>query len=168
MPRRRVNFARIHARNDALAWAAIHSRPAPTHDQFGLRYSGRPANFEELAEAVHQRGQEFDFALSHFLDEFYLFRRPSFFQKEPPASFGPKDRAFLAATAEFLCHEFGFEPPAWASREEYRLPAEWDYITDIPEFPEALRSRVAARRERATPEFLRHGIIFESRGLLRL
>lgn len=166
--RRHLNFARIHARNDALAWAAIHSRPALTHDQFGLRHSGRPANFEELAEAIHERGQEFDFALSHFLDEFYLVRRPCFFAQEPPASLSQKERAFLAATAEFLCREFAIEAPAWINREEYRLPVEWDYITDIPEFPESLRDRVAARRERATPEFLRHGIIFESRGLLRL
>jgi len=168
MPRRHLNFARIHARNDALVWKAIRTRPLPKHANIGLAYSRRPGDFEELGVAVNERGEDYGYAFAHFLDEFYLFRRPSFFAKEPPASFSPKRRAFLAATAEYVSREFGREAPAWTSKPEYFLAEEWDFITDMPEFVEELRARVDRRRERATPEFLRHNIIYEARGLLRL
>src|ERR1700733_14706557 len=115
---------------------AIRTRPLPKHATMGLRFSRRPCDFEELAVAVFERGDEFGYAFAHFLDEFYLFRRPSFFAKEPPASFRPKDRAFLAATAEYLSREFGWEPPAWTAKPEYHLDEEGDFITDMPEFVE--------------------------------
>jgi len=92
----------------------------------------------------------------------------SFFAVEPPASLPTKERAFLAAMTEFLCHEFDLPVPAWTEKPEYFLAEEWDYVTDLEEFPEALRDRVAKRRERATPEFRRHNIIFEAQGLIRL
>jgi hypothetical protein len=168
VPRRRLNFAKIHARNDALVWKAIRTRPVPKHNNIGLAFSRRPGDFAELAIAVFQRGDEFGYAFAHFLDEFYLFRRPNFFEKEPPASFSAKERAFLAATAEYLSREFQWEPPAWTEKPEYFLPEEWDYVADLSEFPEELRPRIDNRRKRATPEFLRHGIIYEARGLLRL
>jgi len=38
----------------------------------------------------------------------------------------------------------------------------------MPEFVEELRDRVDGRRARATPEFLKHNIIYQARGLLRL
>lgn len=151
-----------------MVWNAIRTRPLPKHSNIGLKFSRRPGDFEELAIAVFERDDDYGYAFAHFLDEFYLFRRPSFFAKEPPPSFNPKDRAFLAATAEYLSREFGWEAPAWTSKSEYFLAEEWDYVVDLPEFPEELRLRIAHRRERATPEFLRHGIIYEARGLLRL
>jgi len=168
MARRRLNFAAIHARNDALAWEAIHSRKVPVNKHAGLAMSGRPANFQELADAVETSGQDYGFALSHFLDEFYLFRCADFFDIEPPTSLPAKERAFLAAMTEFLCHEFELPVPARTEKAEYFLEEEWDYVTELEEFPEELRDRVAKRRERATAEFLRHNIIFESRGLIRL
>jgi len=67
MPRRRPNFAAIHARMDALAWKAIHERKVPVDEHAGLAMSGRPANFQELADAVETSGQDYGFALSHFL-----------------------------------------------------------------------------------------------------
>lgn len=70
MTRRRPDFDKIHARNDALVWQAIRSRPAPTRYRLGLNFGGRPANFEEMSIAVHEWKQGFDYALSHFLDEF--------------------------------------------------------------------------------------------------
>lgn len=168
VPRRRPDFARIHARNDALVWKGIRTRPVPKHGNIGLRYSRRPGDFEELSVAVFQRGEEYGYAFSHFLDEFYLFRRRSFFAKEPPADFDRRDRAFLAATAEYLCREFSWDPPDWVNSPEFFLDEEWDYVADLPEFPEDLRPRITNRRKRGTPEFLRHNIIFEARGLLRL
>ncbi len=164
MARRRLNFAR----NDALVWKAIRTRPLPKHSNIGLKFSRRPGDFEELAIAVFERGDDFGYAFSHFCDEFFLFRRSSFFAKESPLSFNPHDRAFLAATAEYLSREFGWEAPTWVNKPEYFLPEEWDYVADLPEFPEELRDRIANRRERATPEFRRRNILFEGRGLLRL
>lgn len=168
MPRRRPNFAAIHARMDAVAWKAIHERKVPVRKHSGLAMSGRPANFQELVDAVKKRGQDYGFALSHFLDEFYLFRSGDFFDIEPPTSLPAKERAFLAAMTAFLCHEFDLPFPAWTEKPEYFLEEEWDYVTDLEEFPEELRDRVAKRREKAAPEFLRHNIIFASRGLIRL
>lgn len=168
MARRRLNFAKVYARNDALVWNAIRTRPLPKHSNIGLAYSRRPGDFEELGTAVLERGEDYGYAFAHFLDEFYLFRRPSFFAKKPPEEFGPRRRAFLAATAEYLSHQFGWEPPAWVNEPEYFLAEEWDFITAMAEFVEELRPRSANRRQRATPEFLHHNIIYEARGLLRL
>lgn len=167
MPRRRPDFAKIRARNDALVWRAIHSRPVPGHDRFGLEHSGRSGDFEELGRAV-ERGEVFGYAFAHFLDEFYLFRRPSFFAKEPPVAFPPRRRAFLAGVAEYLSNQFDLDPPEWIGKPEYFLSEEWDYVSDFEEFPEELRDRIDERRARATPEFLRRGIIYEARNLLRL
>lgn len=167
MTRRRPNFEKIHARNDALVWKAIRSRPIPKHSRIGLVHSGRPGNFEELGRAVAE-GQKYGYAFAHFLDEFYLFRQPSFFEREPPSEFDPHRRAFLAAVAEYLSHQFDWEPPDWTNKPEYFLTEEWDYLADFDEFPEELRNRIDSRRSRATPEFLRHNIIYEARNLLRL
>jgi hypothetical protein len=164
---RHVNFAAVHARNDARAWAAIHERPIPTDAHCGLALSGRPANYAELQQAV-ESGQDLGFAFSHFLDEFYLFRNASFFAVEPPPFFGFRLRAFLAAVAEFLCHEFSLDVPAWVDQPEYALSEEWDWTADLENFPDELRDRVAQRRDRATPEFRKHNIIYESRNLIRL
>lgn len=120
-------------------WEAIRSRPIPNSGHYGLGKSGRPANFDEMGTAVFDRKQDFDFALSHFLDEIYLFKNPHFLDREPPASFSQKDRAFLAATAEWLAGQFAWEPALWIDKPEYFLPEEWDYLADLPEFPEALR-----------------------------
>jgi hypothetical protein len=92
MPRRRLNFAAIKARNDAIAWKTIRSRPIPTSANFGLANSGRPANFVEIERAMVERGQDYGYAFDHFLDEFYLFRRASFFAEEPPTSFDTRRR----------------------------------------------------------------------------
>jgi hypothetical protein len=117
---------------------------------------------------VAEGGQEYGYAFAHFLDEFYLFRRGSFFTEEPPRSFSPRERAFLAAVAEFLSQEFGLPLPAWTEKPEYFLLEEWDWVSDIEGFPEALRVRIDGRRERATPAFRRRNILYEGRNLIRL
>src|SRR6185437_12015131 len=71
---------RLHARQRVRE--AIRSRPVPKHDNVGLKYSCRPGDDEELGIAVLDC-DHYRYAFAHFLDEFYLFRRPTFFAKEP-------------------------------------------------------------------------------------
>jgi hypothetical protein len=167
MSRRRLNFAAIRLRNDALAWRAIHARDYPQTEPRGLKRSGRPANYPELGEAIAV-GQDRSYAFAHFLDEFYLFRRASFFAAEPPKESPVKYRVFLAAVAEYLSHEFGLPVPEWTEKPEYFLSEEWDWVADDASFPEALKNRIDRRRERATPEFRRRNILYEGRNLIRL
>jgi hypothetical protein len=168
MIRRRPNFTAIKARNDAIAWKAIQSRPLPTSTHFGLANSGRPANFVEIERAMVEREQAYGYACDHFLDEFYLFRRQSFFAEEPPASLDRRRRAFLAAVAEFLSGEFQLPLPEWTEKPEYFLAEEWDWVEDQPDFNDELRARISRRRESATPAFRRRNILYEGRNLIRL
>jgi hypothetical protein len=39
--------------------------------------------------------KSFDTAFRDFLEEFYYFKRSSFFRYEPPKEFSPRERAFL-------------------------------------------------------------------------
>ena len=96
----------------------------------------------------------FEDAFYDFLDEFYLFQRVSFFEQEPPKEFKPETRAFLAATAEYLCRRFNLECPGWTRKPEYFLPKEIDLC--------------GRPRRFGTPEYKQHGILFSSRGLMRL
>ena len=69
--------------------------------------------------------------------------------------------------AEFLSHEFKLQVPTWTERPRYFLDEEWDWADD-GEMPQALRDRLPARRDRATPEFRRRNIVYEGRNLIRL
>jgi len=69
---------------------------------------------------------------------------------------GKQRRAFLAATTEYLCRRFKMKAPAWTKKPEYFLHEEWN--------PDDL----CHNRRRAAPEFKRHGILFQARGLIRL
>ena len=51
MVKRRPNFASIKARNDKLAWKAIHSRPIPSRPTVGWQRARRP-DYRELADAI--------------------------------------------------------------------------------------------------------------------
>jgi hypothetical protein len=151
-----------HARLDAIAWATIHSRPIPKSDPVP------PRNFAELGQA---EGPEFSEAVDTFLERFYSYRSrwgEKFFEVEPPLSFTPEYRAFLAAMTEFLCHEFNLPVPEWTENLEYFLGEEWDAALDLEEFPWVAVIPIEDRRERAAPEFLRRGIVFPSRGLIRV
>jgi hypothetical protein len=90
-----------------------------------------------------------------FLDEFHYFKRASFFRYEPPKEFSLRERAFLAATAEYLCRRFNLRCPAWTKKPEYFLEREWDKLG-------------FGNRRLGAPEYKHHGIIFCGRGLIRL
>lgn len=137
---------------DKIAWETIRNRPLPSSND---ELSGRPKNFAEL-EAMVRRGTDFDIALLSFLDEFYLHRSHSFFNREPGTYFSPNYRSFLAAVAEFLSVKFDLPHPLWVDKVEYSLPDDWnpfDFEVD---------------RESVDPIFLRHGVLVQSRSLIRL
>jgi hypothetical protein len=97
----------------------------------------------------------FEFAFHNFLDEFYYFKRPSFFRLEPPKEFSPQQRALLAATAEYLCRRFDLRCPKWTQKPEYVLKQEWNPLG-------------MTNRRKAAPEFKRHGVLYPGRALIRI
>jgi hypothetical protein len=149
--RRRLNFARIHARGDALAWATIDRR-VPASGPMGLGATGRAANFTQLEEVL-RRGTEYGYAFSEFLDEFYCFRRAEIFAEPPSDYFNLKQRAFFAALAEYMSIRLHLAVPDWVHASEFTLAEVWD--------------REATRAD-ADPVFLRHGIVYNVRNLIRL
>jgi hypothetical protein len=143
---------------DQVAWAVIQERSAPRGVAPGLRHGGRPSTFAEILRQMRD-GRSWEHAFAEFLDEFYRFKDPAFFANAPPKSFPKRRRAFLAATAEHLSRRFGLMPPAWTEEPEYFLRHEWSvgFGAASPE-----------TRKKAAREFLRRGIVFNSRGLIRL
>lgn len=144
---------------DRIAWRIIARKHADAGDKPG---GARLPNFPEIAYWM-KRGSvmsgtssmSFTDAFDNFLDEFYLFKRASFFRQEPPKEFSGRDRAFLAATAEHLCRRFHLRCPAWTEKPEYFLAEEWDVVE-------------LGNRRKSAPEFRRRGMIFAERGLIRL
>jgi hypothetical protein len=145
------------ARLDAIAWRTIHDRRRPKGEPTP------PRNFSELRPC---EGPEFSEMLNGFLDRFYWWKRPEALEFEPPLGFAPEYRAFLAAVAEFLCHEFNIPAPAWIAKPNYCLIVEWDAAADLEEVPWVLVIPIEERRAQAAPEFLSRNIIFPSRGLI--
>jgi hypothetical protein len=162
---RRLNFAKIHARNDALAWKAIRTRPRPKEPPRGIDHGGRPADLAELGRAVLM-GSEFWSAFESFLRNFYLYRDPSFLAKEPPEFLDRKIQAFLAGTVEFLAEQLDLAIPGWVEKPQYFLEEEWDYVSGLPEFPPELAVRIDNRRRRATAAFRHRNILYEGRNLI--
>jgi hypothetical protein len=159
--RRRLSAAMNNprAKFDRMAWASIKRRKASKGAKPGV---ARASNYPEILEWMKKgsvmwgsKSKSFDDAFHDFLDEFYYFKRASFFRQEPPKEFTQRQRAFLAATAEYLCRRFKLRCPAWTKKPEYFLDEEWDVL----EF---------GNRRKSAPEFRRHGIIFAARGLIRL
>jgi hypothetical protein len=152
-----------HAHLDAIAWRTIHERPLPKSDPVP------PRNFAELRQG---EGPEFAEAVDTFLERFYSHRSrcgEKFFEVEPPLSLRSEYRAFLAGMTEFLCHEFKLPVPQWTEKKnEYFLKTEWDAALDLDEIPWVAVIPIEDRRERSAPEFLRRGIIFPARGLIRV
>jgi hypothetical protein len=147
-----------HAHQDAIAWQTILDRPQ--HEPVGP-----PRNFAELRVC---EGVEFAEVLDGFLENFYSWRRASFFEHEPPTTFRPEYRAFLAALAEFLCTRYGLPVPPWTSKSAHVLNKEWDPILEMDEIPVTALMSIETLRERAAPEFRRRGILFAARNLIRV
>lgn len=146
-----------HAHLDAIAWRTAHDRPRPKGEP------NHPRNFGDLQPC---QGPEFSEMLSGFLNHFYWWKRPEFLEVEPSSDFAPQYRAFLAAVAEFLSHEFAMPVPDWVAKPAYYLDVEWDAAVDLEEIPFILIVPIDERRARAGPEFLRHNIVFPIRGLI--
>jgi hypothetical protein len=107
-------------------------------------------------------------AVDGFLGNFYSWRRASFFEFEPPVSFNPKWRAFLAAMAEFLCRKYDLPIPAWTEKPEYFLDVEWDAALAMDEIPVTALIPIEKLREQAAPEFRRRGVLFAARNLIQV
>jgi hypothetical protein len=130
----------------------------------GLHQSMRPSTYQELYELMELK-HDWELAWSEFRHEFYRFKSESFFAVPPPEGFSQEYQALLAGAAEFWCREFGLEPPAWIEEPEYFLDEWWTpwggHLSQEPE-------RVAERKSKADPAFLRRKIIFAARKVIAL
>jgi hypothetical protein len=81
-----------------------------------------------------------------------------------------RERAFLTAVAESFSIRFGLPVPPWVNEPEFTLAEEWDWDLSWEYCPaEFHEPQFAARRcVRADAVFLRHGIGYEVRNLVRV
>lgn len=87
----------------------------------------RPGTLAEVANLVRDRRQAFDFALSEFLDEFYLHpeRRQAMIDVEPLPLAAERQHAFLGAVGEHLARRWGLAIPAWTEHSSRFLKRPW-------------------------------------------
>ena len=162
-----------------IAWAMIDSLPQSSVQSAGLAHSGRPKSFQEFEKLI-KTGGYFERALSMFLDEFYQHRDPSFFAEPPSQQFSDIERAALAGAAEWLCHRYGYDVPAWTEEPEFFLKSERNWFDERdtsdqagadlqkvfnPEFIASIREESI---ERSAQEFLRRNLLFPVQGLCRV
>jgi hypothetical protein len=155
---------KTRAELDQLAWAIIEEQTPRKGLPPGYAASGRPSNFQELADMIAATG-DFELAWSEFCHEFYRYKSASFFAVEPPKSFSPERRAMLAGVAEYLSDRFGLPVPEWTSHREFFLDHVWDPWEDILPDMEQYRDE---RRARSHPAFLKRNVIYEPRNLISL
>jgi len=140
---------------DLMAWQIIKNHPPMRPSIPGIHHNGRPKNFAEIAEATTNTFP-FEMAFNSFLDEFYRHRTADFFTQEPGTEFPRPIRALLAATAEFLSLEFGLPHPEWTSKPDFTLPVLYDpYDFGLDE-------------QSSNPIFTKHGVLFQTKSLIRL
>jgi hypothetical protein len=164
---------------DRIAWATIDQLPQRPVHSAGLDQSGRPKSFPELERQI-KTGIDFESALGMFLQEFYSHRDPSFFAEPPPKELSDIERAALAGVAEYLCHRFGFDVPAWTEEPAFFLTSErnwfdtWDTSNEDggilqkvfdSEFIVHIRENSMSQ---SVPEFTRRNLLFPVRGLIRV
>ena len=113
----------------------------------------RPKTLAEVAQLALQQ-QPFHFCLRSFLDEFYFQPEAAALETEPvrlqnaiPGQ-GEVYDAYLAAVAETLSGQAGFQTPSWAYEESRKLRHPWFALTFaslravlLVESPAAFRSR---------------------------
>jgi len=112
-------------------------------------------------------GVDFDCALSMFLHEFYQHRDPSFFGEPPSPQLSDINRVALAGTAEYLCHRFGYDVPAWTEAPDYFLERERNWFEDMWDQDLLVSSR-EYHVERSAQEFIRRNLLFPVQGLCRI
>jgi hypothetical protein len=147
---------------DKKAWVILAERTPSTGKPDGFARSGRPANFQELADAEESYG-DYSHAWSEFLHEFYRFKTADFFAIEPPTLFSPGRRALLAGVAEALCTRFGLPVPEWTSKPEYTLNEPWDPSEEM-----AAVMPIEERMTYASPVFRKRNVVFKERYLIAL
>jgi hypothetical protein len=157
---------KLREKLDKIAWETIDKLPQYPVAEAGLSLSGRPRTYAEMGVQI-QRGIVWDLVESMFLHEFYQHRDASFFAAEPPEFFTDLQRVMLAGTAEFLCHRFGYEVPAWTEKPEYFLAEERSCFEDFLA-PSVLAGLKATHVRRSSPEFLRRNLILPTRSLIHL
>jgi hypothetical protein len=164
---------------DRTAWRTIENLPQRPFESAGLGKTSRPKSFPELERQLNM-GIDFECALSMFLHEFYQHRDPRFFAEPPSRQLSDINRAALAGAAEWLCHRFGYDVPAWTEEPEFFLKSErnwfeeWDtsdedgvILKEVfnPEFIAEHRGYYLAG---SAPEFTRRNLLFPVRGLIRI
>lgn len=147
---------------DQIAWDTIHKMASLLNTPSGLKASGRPLNYEELAELTSRK--DFQFAWPEFLHEFFRYKRALFFALPPPDMFRREYRALLVGVAAYLSAEFGL-PAAWVDDPEYTLTEPWDQWEDL--CPDMAETR-EYRAERISQAFRKRNIIYEARNLITL
>jgi hypothetical protein len=87
-----------------------------------------------------------------------------------PISSRHRERAFLAAVAEYFSVRFGLTVSEWVHEPEFTLAKEWNWVLSWEYCPaEFYESQFAARRRvRADVVSLRQGIIYEGSDLVRV
>jgi hypothetical protein len=151
---------------DRIAWNIIDNQPQFPIESAGLAKSRRPKSFPELEEQLRM-GIDFECALSMFLHEFYGHRDPSFFAEPPSQRLSDINRAALAGAAEWLCHRFGYEVPAWTEEPEFFLISERNWFEELfdPDFIVSIREYSMSQ---SVQEFTRRNLLFPVRGLIRI
>ena len=164
---------------DRIAWEIIDQQTQFPLESAGLAKNGRPKSFPEFEKQLRM-GIDFECALSMFLHEFYSHRDPSFFAEPPSPQLSDVHRAALAGTAEWLCHRFGYDVPAWTEEPEFFLKSERNWFEEFdtsdedgvvfkevfnPEFIAKYRGDYLAG---SAPEFTRRNLLFPVRGLIRI
>ncbi len=75
----------------------------------------RPDTLAEVARRVNAGSRRFDYALSEFLDEFYMnpARRQSMIDEEPEPLADARHHAALGGVGEHLARRWKLDIPAW-------------------------------------------------------
>jgi hypothetical protein len=145
-------------KKNRIALAMIDQLPQSSLQSAGLAQSGRPKSFPELEEQL-RTGIDFNSALNMFLHEFYRHRDPRFFAGPPSQQLSDINRAALAGTAEYLCHRFGYDAPAWTDEPDYFLESERNWFEDAFDQDYLVEHR-KYYLGRSAQEFTRRNLVF--------
>ena len=100
--------------------------------------------------------------MNEFLDSFYdedRVRLRDMLKQEPEADIDPKEKAYLAASVEYLCSAYKLELPEWTLKSEYFLIQAW--------WPEDFGPKGRALFIAESPTSFRKRFIFTERYPLR-
>lgn len=141
--------------------------PLTTHSDW-LR--AHPPTAEQLSQTLAvvarrtRAGEDFDFAVREFLDEFALRGddrlRAAAIETRPESTGDSRQDAYLGALAEHLAAVHGLTRPDWAVEQDRFLATFW-FVSDVPGF----RATAIAQ---APAAFRRRGVFIPERSLHRV